>query len=153
MSRTLHKCFKACNQIQALKQRIAQLMASFSFYDRINQQTSSSSNSNSTTNINTNTTTNTSGCCSRVGSSRHFIRIDGLESCENNIEIDFNVSTLKKSLRIQIENLQSVKATLVAYVRRKEEEITRLQCDLFLDTSIASNETLQRITQFKYEHI
>ena len=128
LSRTSNKFGKACNQIQALKQRIAQLMASFSFYDRINQQTSSSSNSNSTTNNN--------GCCSLVGSSRHFIRIDGLEAYENNIEIDFNVSTLKESLRMQIESLQSVKTAYVVYARRKADEITRLQCDLYGEEAV-----------------
>jgi hypothetical protein len=108
------KFTKACDQINILKQRIAELLRMFSYCGG-GGEPSLASNTNSTNNINaisnqipqTTTTTNT-----------------------------FNTSIFKESIRQQIENLQSVKTAYYMYAQKKADEITRLQCELYGEEAV-----------------
>ena len=105
------KFSRACDQINILKQRIAELIRMFSYCDpnlAVNNQQASNP-TEATYNSATYTTHSTN---------------------------NFNVSIFKESIRQQIENLQSVKTAYLMYAHSKADEITRLQCELYGEEAV-----------------
>jgi len=110
------KFTKACDQINILKQRIAELLRMFSYCGEpsLASNTNNTNNTNAISNQISQTTTTTTTTTTNT----------------------FNTSIFKESIRQQIENLQSVKTAYYMYAQKKADEITRLQCELYGEEAV-----------------
>ncbi|RNA42052.1 hypothetical protein BpHYR1_037135 [Brachionus plicatilis] len=48
----------------------------------------------------------------------------------------FNKNLFNETIRQQIENLQSIRTAYIMYARKKADEITKLQCDLYGEDAV-----------------
>ena len=133
--RTSKKFTKACDQIKLLKQRIAELIAVFTYCDP-----TVVNNSNTNINVNNNLNLNNSNYINN-----NYNNNDNNNNSNNNINNnttnltcinDYNVNLFKESIRQQIENLQSIKTAYFIYAHHKADEITKLQCEIYGEAAV-----------------
>jgi hypothetical protein len=113
LERTSRKFARICDQIRAIKRRIAELTGLYAYYENISVEEEEEGDEDEEEEVTT----------AEANNHEHSKHTSSSSSSSGEL--------VKEHVRREIESLQSVKSVYLAYAYKKADEITRLQCDLY----------------------